>query len=81
MMEKIFMSVSPYLLRDQIIFKLILVVMIRMKCNSKLLANQRKKIRRADSTFNNSGLDRQEKTAEKFERIRLPSICGGTSRC
>jgi hypothetical protein len=35
--------------------------------------------RSLEASFNNKGLDEWERTAEKYEMIRLASIFGGTS--
>jgi hypothetical protein len=44
-----------------------------------MACQQAKKIAILESSFNNEGLDQQERTAEKVEVIRLASIFGGTS--
>jgi hypothetical protein len=36
---------------------------------------------RLESSFNNEGLDGQERSEEKIEKICCPSILGGTSIC
>jgi hypothetical protein len=40
---------------------------------------QPEKGRGLDSSFNNRGLDQQERTGKKHKKICLASICGGTS--
>jgi len=47
--------------------------------NCKWLANKCNIIRSRELFSNNKGLDEWERTAVKYEMIRLPSIFGGTS--
>jgi hypothetical protein len=44
-----------------------------------MASQQPEKVRSLDSSFNNGGLAQEERTAGKYERIRLASILGGTS--
>ncbi len=44
-----------------------------------MACQQPEKIRSLESSFNNEGLDEQERTLEKYETIGLASIFGGTS--
>jgi hypothetical protein len=45
----------------------------------QMACQQPEKGRGLESTFNNRGLDQQERTGEKYKTICLTSIFGGTS--